>query len=390
MKFNNFKIFYHVLIIFFLISNVFASFDDDQPQMVKFVKLAKASDDEDGVLLTHVPTFDTTFKILFGKDDEPSKLRTISLLNDLLFEEDNVIEQISLLPSEEVNADARTIIFDVKCRTDATTDSRVLPLGTTFIIEMQKRSQTDFDKRVVTYIANQTWGQWASLSEEHRQQKKMPTTVVQYGQVKPVWTVGILDFVMFKEDQRYLRSWLIMDPDNTHDELGKPIAATNMLKWSFVELPKVRRQFSDRTEHISELDNWLFYLSRRAGDVVDYTTVSKFSTIDEACKRLARLSPREKERLESDIDSLAVTESAMQAAIAETETRVRAETEERKTREMILDMLGFGVSKEIICKKYSMTPEMLQQIISESSLVSGVVGISLAGAQETDDGDSDE
>jgi len=176
------------------------------------------------------PLTDFGFHKIFGT--EANKGLLIDFLNEVIKGEGQITE-IEYLRSEqwgfvETN---RKAVFDIFCKTKN---------GESFIVEMQKAKQTYFCDRSIFYaslpILNQAVkGNWDF-------------------QLKAVYLVAILDFVLFEEfedDQEYVVEHVCLMRERTKTPYS------NKLKFAFVELPKFKKMEKELGTHF---DKWLYLL----------------------------------------------------------------------------------------------------------------------------------
>jgi len=176
------------------------------------------------------PFTDFGFKRLFG--EEPNKDILIDFLNQLLYEEQGLITDLTYMKGEQLGSldKDRRAIFDLYCENER---------GEKFIVEIQKAKQKFFKERTLFYstfpIREQAEkGEW------------------DYN-LKAVYTIGILDFI-FDED--------INDPDKflykvklKDDETNKVFY--DKLTFIYIEMPK----FNKTEEELeTQFDKWLYVL----------------------------------------------------------------------------------------------------------------------------------
>jgi len=176
------------------------------------------------------PLTDFGFHKLFGT--ESCKELLIDFLNEIISEE-GLITDIQYLQPEQwghLKSDRRAI-FDIFCKNEK---------GEYFIVEMQKAKQTYFRDRSIYY---------ASLPI----QKQAPRGDWNF-QLKAVYMVAVLDFVLFNEFEddknrviEYIRLWR----EQTQTRYSKK------LNFIFVELPKFRKTAEELE---TNRDKWLFTL----------------------------------------------------------------------------------------------------------------------------------
>ena len=171
------------------------------------------------------PLTDFGFKKLFGS--EPNKNLLIDFLNEILPEQ-HKIEDLTYAKNEHVGQQIidRTAIFDIYCKGRN---------GESFIVEIQKAKQNYFKDRSVYY----------SSFPIQEQAKKGDWNY----QLKPVYTVGILDFKFdeHKNDQDIVHLVELKD-QNCEVFFDK-------LKFIYIELPKFQKSEEELENHF---EKWLF------------------------------------------------------------------------------------------------------------------------------------
>ena len=174
------------------------------------------------------PKIDFAFKKIFGS--EQSKDILISFLNAILYEEQEVIQDIQIIDpylAPKIRGMKDTYL-DVQAK---------LADQSTVIIEMQVLNVEGFEKRIL-YNAAKAYS--LQLGEGH-----------DYTLLNPVIALTITDFVMFKSVDKLLTRFTLKDKSYLIDY---PI---NDLELVFVELPK----FDKSLEELSSItDKWLFFL----------------------------------------------------------------------------------------------------------------------------------
>lgn len=171
------------------------------------------------------PLTDYGFKKLFGT--EPNKDLLIDFLNQILPEK-HKIEDLSYYNNEQLglNILERNAIFDIYC---------IGKSGERFIVEIQKVDQKFFKDRSVYY---------ASFPIQEQAQKGKWDF-----ELKPVYTVGILDFIFdeHKDDDELLH---LIELKDQNCELFY-----DKLKFIYIELPKFVKKESELETHF---DKWLY------------------------------------------------------------------------------------------------------------------------------------
>jgi len=176
------------------------------------------------------PLTDFGFHRLFGT--ESSKKFLISFLNEIIREE-SLITDIQYLPPAQrgFTEKERKAVFDIFCTNEK---------GEYFIVEMQRAKQKYFRDRSLFY---------ASLPI----QKQAPQGIWNF-QLKAVYLVAVLDFVIFnefKDDDDHVIEYVNLIRERTKSYFSKKI------NFVFVELPKFRKKAEELS---SNFDIWLYSL----------------------------------------------------------------------------------------------------------------------------------
>ena len=176
------------------------------------------------------PLTDFGFHKLFGT--ESCKELLIDFLNEIITEE-GLITDIQYLPPEQLGnfETDRKAIFDIFCINEN---------NEYFIVEMQKARQAFFRDRSIYY---------ASLPI----QKQAPQGDWTF-QLKAVYFVAILDFVLFdelEEDRNQVVEHVCLMRESTKTPYS------GKLKFAFVELPKFNKREEELETHF---DKWLYLL----------------------------------------------------------------------------------------------------------------------------------
>ncbi|MDR3338891.1 MAG: Rpn family recombination-promoting nuclease/putative transposase [Candidatus Symbiothrix sp.] len=175
------------------------------------------------------PLTDFGFKLLFS--EEKNKAFLIDFLNEVI-EEEGCITDIEYQPTFQLGnvAQNRKAVFDIFCKNEK---------GEYFIVEMQKAKQPYFVDRSLFYSTFPL-------------QKQAPQGVWNF-QLKAVYTVALLDFVLFEEaeDENYCIEHIYLMRDRTKTRYSKK------LNFIFVELPKFKKPVEALETNV---DRWLFCL----------------------------------------------------------------------------------------------------------------------------------
>ncbi len=174
------------------------------------------------------PKNDVAFKKIFGSQDKTNIL--ISFLNAVLgLTGDKEIRAVELLNPYQTPklASLKSTILDIKA-----TDKREI----TYIIEMQIAHVLGIKKRFTYYTAK------AYASQIERGED--------YPKLNQVIFIGILDFILFEGNDRYLSRHQIMDVENGEQTFED-------IELTFIELPK----FSKGADEVASLlEKWVYFI----------------------------------------------------------------------------------------------------------------------------------
>ncbi len=171
---------------------------------------------------------DYAFKRIFGS--ESCKDLLIDFLNELIEDQGRII-QLKYLPNEQLgkNEEDRKAIFDIYCQTDC---------NKYFIVELQKVRQAYFKERSIYYSTFPLQVQAQKGKWNFR--------------LNPVYTVAILDFVLFDEENNedYFHNVKLIEERTNQVFYDK-------LVYKYLELPKFNKPL-----HLLEtnFERWIYLL----------------------------------------------------------------------------------------------------------------------------------
>ncbi|NEO55813.1 MAG: Rpn family recombination-promoting nuclease/putative transposase [Okeania sp. SIO3B5] len=174
------------------------------------------------------PKTDYAFKKIFSSAQ--SKNILISFLNALLYEGQNTIRDLEFIDTYEPGSVAilKDSYLDVRAKLDN---------GSTVIIEMQVLNIEGFNKQVIYYAAK--------VYVNQLQRGKI------YTGLKPVISLTIADFTMFKESEKIITRFAFKEWDNSF------VYPDSDIELFFVELPKFKKKLAN-LENIT--DKWLYFM----------------------------------------------------------------------------------------------------------------------------------
>ncbi len=165
---------------------------------------------------------DIGFKKIFSRENVLKRFLNVLLAGK------KTIEKLTYLDKESISqAEDKMMIFDLYCEADD---------GSSFIIEMQRRSEPNYISRTLFYMGQ-------AVSDQIKKEKGW------YYDLKPVYGIFFLNFHMTKRKmpKRTIRTFILKDEDN--QEL------TELIKMFFVDL----RSFKKKEEEcIEPIDKFLY------------------------------------------------------------------------------------------------------------------------------------
>ncbi|NEP45575.1 MAG: Rpn family recombination-promoting nuclease/putative transposase [Okeania sp. SIO2H7] len=178
------------------------------------------------------PKTDYAFKKIFGSDQSLDIL--ISFLNAIIYGGKNQIKSLKIIDPYspgEINA-LKDSFLDVKA---------VLADKSTVIIEMQVANVKGFEKRVV-YNAAKVYSNQLKTGEK-------------YPNFRPVIALTIVDFLMFKDQEKLITDFVLKDRVDNFEYTKE------QMQFVFVELPKFNKKLSE-LETLT--DKWIYFMKEAA------------------------------------------------------------------------------------------------------------------------------
>jgi predicted transposase/invertase (TIGR01784 family) len=192
------------------------------------------------------PYTDFGFKKIFGTEGNKELLR--DFLNTLLPAK-HQIATLTFANTERLgnNKAEKAITFDIRCKNEK---------GESFIIEIQRASQTYFIKRALYYVCD-------LIRSQNPRPEGVPERDVY--NLTPVYFIGILDFVYDQESFRARDTVLVIDSKFEKSELVRTAdfrdqnneLLTDLVHMSFVQMP-----LFDKTPEqlVTQRDKWFYFL----------------------------------------------------------------------------------------------------------------------------------
>lgn len=270
------------------------------------------------------PINDLVFKKLFGS--EANKDLLMSFLNSILGRKgDNLITDVFFKDpyNHQPSMQLKLSVVDVRC---------IDKLGNTYIVEMQVNPQSDFLARCHYYTA-------CGLS---LQLKKGDA----YEKLSPVIFIGITDFDLFPDHNRYLSHYYLLD-DFDH------VCRLHHEEYHFIELTKFKKTV-EQLEDIS--DKWIYFLQNAEKYENFPKEFEKTGPLVKAFDVLerGRWSKKELEDYEKMIDAERVEKSTLKTA----ESIGVEKGLKKAAREMLLQ----GILIDVICKVTGLSEEEVKKL----------------------------
>ena len=281
------------------------------------------------------PFTDFGFKKLFGT--EVNKDLLMDFLNELIHERGKITE-VKYLNAEQLGRTEydRKAVFDIFCQTDT---------GEKFIVEMQKSKHNFFKERSVFY---------ATFPIREQAQKGNWNY-----DLKAVYLIGVLDFVFNdnKDDKDYYHSEVkLMD-------IQKKTVFYDKLTFIYLEMPKFNKNIEELETHF---DKWM-YLLKHLPKLQELPPALQERIFKKIC-RVAEIAKMNREEMAEYENSLKVYRdwySALKTAKMEGKVEGKAEGKAEKAIEIALNLLGQGVSTEVVCKATGLSGAQIGALTKE-------------------------
>jgi predicted transposase/invertase (TIGR01784 family) len=287
----------------------------------------------------------TDFGFKYVLADEKNKQLLINLLNEIIGGEKPIVD-IRYLPQEQLGLrrKARKAIFDIFCENDR---------GERFITEMQVGKQTYFMDRSLFY----------STFPIQTQAKKG----VWNFKLKPVYHIGLLDFIHDKENDFLVNHFAI-----TNKETHKTVSEA--LNFITIELPK----FNKSPEELENgLDCWL-YCFRNMGHLKERPKEIKGAIFDLLFEvaEINKLTPKDMEVYEKSLAEYSDVrlmmecnfeegrEEGMEKGIEKGMEKGMEKGREKERIEIARKGIKGGISMEVISELTGFSPAQIRQLQS--------------------------
>lgn len=282
------------------------------------------------------PKNDLAFKKIFG--DENHKEILISFLNAILdFKDEKTIVDVTLVNPYQVPKipELKDTILDIK----ATNQNKE-----EFIVEMQKKDLGDFAKRSLYYTSK------AYVSQLPKGKK------YNYGLLKKVYFIGILNFTMF-DNKNYISRHLIINQETNTQDLKD-------FEFSFIELPKFNKELNQLS---TILDKWIYFI-QNASDLSiipkEYEDIQEFQD----AFKIATQTTWDKKELEvyeyiglKEYDEINAIETAQRKGLKKGLEQGLEEGANKKAFEIAKNLLDI-LDNETISLKTGLSVEIIERL----------------------------
>ena len=174
------------------------------------------------------PFTDIGFKKIFGQ--EISKDLLLDFLNNLLKGE-RVIKDLQFLDKEQLpdEADKRTIIYDIFCKTDT---------GEHILVEMQHNFQSYFKDRAIYYLSR-------AISQQGEKGNEWKY------KISAVYGIFFMDFELNNIGEKFRTDIALMDMES-HEQFS------DKMRMVFLELPLFKKEITQCT---NDFERWIYVLN---------------------------------------------------------------------------------------------------------------------------------
>ena len=270
------------------------------------------------------PRIDYAFKLIFGTPGNEDLL--LRLVQAILPEKG--IVSVALEQQEQVGLrpDSRRSVVDVRCGTND---------GSEMILEMQVRSQDDFNDRLVFY---------SSFPIVNRLQQGDNTTY----SLTPLYMVGITDFII----PEVPRNDDMINHYTIRNVKDNGIEFTDSLHYITVELPKL----TETLQEVKDTPEWILYTIKNMGSMKEMPSEYRGSYLEKMFQlsnfaSMEEMSQREYlARYMWEVDQRSQLRTARNEGLAEGREEGRAEGRTEGLFETARMMLSDGVALSTIQK----------------------------------------
>jgi predicted transposase/invertase (TIGR01784 family) len=275
----------------------------------------------DGVL----PKDDVMFKIIFG---DPKHSRVLIHFLNCVVKPKSPIKSVEIAKSELTPEyiSQKGVRLDIVAHADN---------GEIINIEMQRKDEKDMKARSLFYWSKLFFGQLEVGKE--------------YYKLKRTISINILDFSLFKDDDRYWRKGYIKD-DQTSEKF------TDLLEMHFIELNKMRKLDKE-----SPLTFWVEFFKDPYSKAMEklYEVAPEIREAKEIYEK-AKTDPEAQELMR--VREKAVRDYANDVAIAKNEGLIESK------KETALKMLADGLPTETISKYTGLSLEKVRSLSGKGDM----------------------
>ena len=303
------------------------------------------------------PRVDLAFKKIFGVEE--NKDLTISLINSIVSEEDQVSDITLLNPYNPKNFRGDKLsILDIKAKGHD---------GKRFNIEIQISDEADYDKRALYY--------WGKLYTEQLKQSE------DYSKLSKAIGIHILNFTSIPESEKYHNVFHIMEKETgllyfkdleLHTvELKKFVNYTNEKKFND-DNTKDKHLQTDLVDLImkvkTSLDMWVVFLTKH--DLLNKDNLPKELEDENLKKALTVLevmnfNDEEKEAYDDHLKWLRIETNTLKNYEQKGIEKGKAQGKTERNYEIVLKMISSNMEDELISKITGITSEKLAKLKAE-------------------------
>lgn len=281
------------------------------------------------------PTYDTGFKLIFGRENVSEEI-LMDLLNVLLSEdpEFNNIVSIKYLNTEHPHEreDGKGVRYDILCETSR---------GHRFIVEMQKNRQEHFMERSVYYVSR-------AIAEQGYRGKDECDNNWDYS-LMPVVGVFFCNFELAGAPRKFVTYSGLADC-----QTGEPIG--NFMRYIYIQMPLFTKV--EQEDCNTDIDQWIYNI-KYMGPMQNVAFTSHRDIFKRLAKvsNVASLSEAERRSYEADLKAARDYNAEMNTACKDAFAEGRAEGRTEEKYNIARLLLGMGQSPEFIAQATGLSIE---------------------------------
>ena len=288
---------------------------------------------------------DYAFKLVFGKKGNEDLL--LKLVDSILPEKHITSVILSDPEQEGLRPTSRNAIFDIYCQTSE---------GEDLTIEMQYKSQDDFNQRMVFYSS-------FPIQNGIPKGKGDDSMQLTYS-FPPVYMIAITNFIMprVKKNPNLINQYVISNKDDITQVL------TDTVTYVTVELPKFGKSLGE----LKSLTDFMLYAIKNMGKMKEMPEVYRGSGLEkmfELCKFASMMTYEQRQYLAeymAKLDERSRLASAMIHGEEKGEARGREEGREEGRKEAAIEyarkLKQLGVKEDIIIQATEITKEQFDAL----------------------------